>query len=99
MKLNKLPNLDDSKISDGNGKSRQLVAFNALSLIINKTDLPAPGIVLENFRKKCARILPMTVPKYYSLNSNVIVTYGYDCANGVDESIKSNADIPWIPCP
>ncbi len=27
-------------------------------------------------------------PKYYSLNSNVIVTYGYDCENGVDESAK-----------
>ncbi len=42
---------------------------------------------------------PFNVPKYYSLNSNVIVTYGYDCENGVDESVKSNADIPWIPCP
>ena len=28
-------------------------------------------------------------PKYYSLNSNVIVTYGYDCENGVDESVKT----------
>ncbi len=29
------------------------------------------------------------IPKYYSLNSNVIVTYGYDCENGVDESVKT----------
>ena len=27
--------------------------------------------------------------KYYSLNSNMIVTYGYDCENGVDECVKT----------
>ncbi len=27
--------------------------------------------------------------KYYSLNSNVIVTYGYDCENGVHECVKT----------
>ncbi len=26
----------------------------------------------------------LVAPKYYSLNSNVIVTYGYDCENGVE---------------
>ncbi len=36
-------------------------------------------------------------PKYYSLNSNVIVTYGYDCENGVDESVKTMLIIPGFP--
>ncbi len=44
--------------------------------------------------KTCNKSKTCSLQKYYSLNSNVIVTYGYDCENGVDESVKTTLIFP-----
>ena len=72
-----------------------LYSYNAL---FSYTILANPELESHAPNTYQSRLAPSgSIPKYYSLNSNVIVTYGYDCENGVDESVKTMLIFPGFP--
>ncbi len=76
------------------GKLGHLFGFLRHNLLILLMD---GGQILSHIETSQSELHISFQHKYSSLNWNVIVTYGYDCENGVDECVKQCWNISILP--